>query len=241
MRLGESRSTRRIVGLAALVALLAVAATPTAVVADHSIPYPLYFWDPNDNGVPGPDPDFDPEGSFWSSSHLNRLNEAVAEWSNDTDYDPGVANTSHNIYVDGTEPPEACMPGTWAQAGVAAIVCKTVQIRYNAAYDPYYYRISDQDIYFYMEIAGAPDWWVGSGVGPDANRYDFGGILTHELGHTVRLVDLSGSPCVLGSSSWFTMCVGIGNGSVQARYVTNWLRSLHADDKEGANYVYPAS
>lgn len=224
-------------------AVLGLAATPTVVEADHSIPYPIYFWDPNDNGVPGPDPDFDPDGPYWSSSHLNRLNEAVAEWSNDTDYDPGVADTTHDIFVDGREPPEACMPGSWNQGGliVLAKVCKAQQIRYHPAYDPYYYRLTDNDIYFNMEGSLSPDWWVGSGVPPDPNRFDFGGILTHELGHTVRLVDLSGSTCVLGSSSWFTMCIGLGNGSVEARYVSYWLRSLHADDKEGADYVYPTS
>lgn len=205
-------------------------------LANHSIPQPLYFWDPNDNSIPGPDPDFDNEGPSWSQSHINRLNEAVAEWSSKTSYDPGVADTSYNIFVDGREPPESCLPGNFNQPGgtVLAITCRDVQARVYPGTSIGYYRIIDDDIYFNMENPDSPNWWVGPGVAPDNNRIHFGGVLVHELGHTVRLIDLSGSTCVRTSSDWITMC-----GTVNDLRLDTWRYfSLHADDISAANAVY---
>lgn len=115
-----------------------------------------------------PDPDFDTEGPYWDSSHLARLNEAVAEWSTDTDYDPGVADGPYNIAVDGRVPSSTLHPGCLSSWGlVLAITCKEVQARYDSEIGAYY-RIVDNDIFFNMERSGAPNWWVGSTMPPTA-------------------------------------------------------------------------
>lgn len=85
-----------------------------------------------------------------------------------------------------------------------------------------------------MEVSTSPDWWVGATKPSESDRYDFGGILTHELGHVVFLNDLY-SQCVgrHNSTDWYTMC-----GSYSGNNDSYWSRSLHADDKASANAIY---
>lgn len=196
----------------------------------------MHFYDANDNGVPGPDPDFDHEGPYWSSSHINRLNEATGEWSTDTDWDPGVADTSQNIFVDGRLPPSWCASlVSWIINGgtILAITCNRLSERSNSTYGQYW-RIYDSDIYFNMEVSESPDWWVGSSLPPDQSRYDFRGILTHELGHSAGLEDLySSTACTYTSADFWTMC-----GVFSDRNDSYWARSLATDDKQGGNYGY---
>jgi len=222
----------RMIGLILLVVLLGV---PTTVNAHHSAPNPPWFWDGNDDGVPSGEPDFDQQGPYWSSDHHARLLDALAEWSGKTDYDPGyVADGPHNIFVDGRLPNPDNHPGCLSSwTGYLAITCKIYQTRFiPPAYT--YYRLVDQDIFFNMERAGAPNWWVGSGQPPDADRYHFGGILTHELGHTVRLIHVPNDEtnCPHTSSGMITMCPYFDDiGSY-------WARTLHSDDIASANDVY---
>jgi len=202
-----------------------------------SVPNPLWFWDGNDDGVPSGPPDFDSKGPYWSASHLNRLNEATAEWRTKTSFNPGVADgTGHNIYVDGRLPPTDCSFPGWVQGGglVLAVTCKHYQERTFPA--RHWYRLIDDDIFFNMEVSTSPDWWVGAAKPAETTRFDFGGVLTHELGHTVRLVHVydPADNCVEGASTWITMCPYTPADNND----TYWSRSLHADDISGANYVY---
>ena len=222
--------------MAISVLLMALLVFPSEVGATHSLPSPLYFWDGNDNGTPSGEPDFDSQGPYWSSDHLARRDAALLEWSSSTEYDPGhVADGPHNIFVDGRLPNPDNHPNCLSDwTGLLAITCRIVQPRYNSTYGAYY-RITDQDIFFNMERSGAPDWWVGSSVPPQSDRFDFGGVLTHELGHTVRLTHVpeNGTNCPYTSSGFITMCP-----SVSGNNDSYWARSLHSDDIAGANYVY---
>ena len=201
------------------------------------MPTPLYFWDPDDNAVAGPEPAVDADGGYWSASHLNRLNEAVAEWTNDTHFDiTTVSSGDHKAYVDGRLAP--CLPpGGYNQptGTILAIVCRTVQSRTYPGTSEVYYRIIDDDVYFNMENADSPNWWVGAAYPPDPGRLHFGGILTHELGHWIRLIDIPDSSCTHTAAGFYTMC-----GTVIDYDQDSWrMTSLHADDISSANYVYP--
>lgn len=71
------------------------------------------------------------------------------------------------------------------------------------------YRITDLDVFFNMENPDSPNWWIGSTLTTDANRIDFQGIMTHELGHWILLFDLrdpAGVPCTQTSTGFYTMC-----------------------------------
>ncbi len=84
----------------------------------------------------------------------------------------------------------------------------------------------------YYEITGARirfrishNWHYGDSS-PASNEYDFEGVLVHELGHTVRLLDLY-------SCSGETMC-----GTTSAGTASYNLRTLANDDINAANAVY---
>jgi hypothetical protein len=205
----------------------------------YSIRTPIAFYDANDNGVPGPDPDFDPTGPFWDASHTNRLNEAVAEWTSDTDYDPGVATTSNDVFVDGRLPGAPCL-STWNPGGgfvTLAVTCTFEHARNNATWGNYS-QIFEADMYFNMELASSPDWWVGSAMNTDPQRIDFGGTLTHEIGHTGGLQHTNLSCTTHTSSAWVTMCPSVG-ATGHANQDSYWQRSLHSDDVNSINTAYP--
>ena len=207
------------------------------VSANHSVPAPLYFWDPDDNAAPGPEPRVDADGGFWSASHLNRLNEAVAEWSSDTDFDVStIASGSQKAYVDGRFAP--CLPNGYnlPNGGVVlAVVCASYVPRTYPGTSFGYYKIVDLDLYFNMENPDSPDWWVGTTYPPDPDRIHFLGILTHELGHWVLLNDIPDSSCTHTAAGFYTMC-----GLVVDLDQDSWrMTSLHSDDISAANFVYP--
>lgn len=204
--------------------------SPSASLGYHSQNSPLAFYDANDNGVPGPDPDFDPDGPYWSTSHLNRLDEAVTSWSGNTYWDPSVnTSTSQNVFVDGRVP---YCTNAWTSNDLA-ITCWRINVRTGHPTWGTYWQFWDADIYMHMEIPSAPDLWVGASVPPQTDRYDFGGVLTHELGHTAGL-DHYTATCVATASAWVTMCPAAINN-----LQSYWMRSLHADDKDSVNNVYP--
>jgi hypothetical protein len=233
----RSRSSR-VPGLpigVALAVVLAISAAPLQVNANLSVPTPLWFWDPDDNYAPGPEPKVDADGSYWSTSHLNRLNEVVAEWSGDTDFDIGtVGSGSQKAYVDGRLPP--CSPDGFNPPGgtYLAVVCRAAELRSYPYQGGNYYRITDLDLYFNMENPDSPNWWVGATYPPES-RLHFAGVLTHELGHWVRLLDIPDSSCTHTAAGFYTMC-----GTVLDPDQDTWrMTSLHSDDIASANYVYP--
>jgi hypothetical protein len=87
-----------------------------------------------------------------------------------------------------------------------------------------------------MENPDSPDWWIGSTLTSDAFRLDFQGVMTHEIGHLIRLVDTNDSEsCTTTATDWHTMC-----GAMRADgRLDSWrYRSLHPHDITSANAVY---
>lgn len=80
----RSRIGRLVIALAA-VGLLAGAPTASA---NDSVPSPKWFWDPDNNDLPGPEPKVTPAGGFWESVRLARLDAALTEWRTDTPSTP---------------------------------------------------------------------------------------------------------------------------------------------------------
>lgn len=68
-------------GVVVLLTLTAVMGMPTVAFAGHSVFPPKWIWDPNNDGVAGPEPRVTPAGGFWESVRLARLDAALAEWS----------------------------------------------------------------------------------------------------------------------------------------------------------------
>jgi len=131
-----------------------------------------------------------------------------------------------------------CTPGgSFNQPGgtILAQVCRSYAPVYFRD-DIIRYRITDLDVYFNMENADSPNWWIGSTLTSDAGRLDFQGVMTHELGHWIRLIDLYDSAsCTRTSLDQMTMC---GEVRADGRLDTWRYRSLHADDIASANDVY---
>lgn len=118
-------------------------------------------------------------------------------------------------------------------ATMLAITCTRENARSNETWIQYR-QIYDADIYFNMELASSPDWWVGSSVPPQSDRFDFGGVLTHELGHAAGTGHYT-STCTNTSTAWVTMCPSVANN-----LQSYWNRSLHADDEDTVDNVYPS-
>lgn len=220
-------------------AALLVVALPSGATATHSVPSPKYFWDPDNNNIPGPEPKVDPSGGFWESLRYARLDAALAEWTNDTQFDPSRVSTGNqDAYVDGTVGP--CLPnGTFNQptGTVLAVVCRQQTAIFQGPGPTLtHYRLTDLDVYFNMENPDSPDWWIGSTLTSDPGRLDFQGVMTHELGHWIRLIDVYDSTsCTRTSEGQQTMC---GDVRADGRLDTWRYRSLHSHDISSANAVY---
>ena len=78
------------------------------------------------------------------------------------------------------------------------------------------------DIVFYDSTDGTPNRWSGPGE-PVSGEFDIQGVATHELGHAVGLDHSS----VTGSTMY---PAAVGRGLP--------LRTLHSDDREGAEFLY---
>ena len=73
-------------------------------------------------------------------------------------------------------------------------------------------------------------WNFGSDD-PSSIEYDFRGVLTHELGHTARLIDVYSPNC---GNPVYTMCGGGPTGSF-----TKQQRTLETHDRTDVNTLYP--
>lgn len=195
-----------------------------------------WYWDKDINGAAD-----DPEplkfgGGDWGPSKKDRVREAAAAWRNATDFDPTVATTHENlVHIDGRVPPSSCPGGgftTWP-VGYLALACVT---NYLGASGCNCRRITDADFYF----TNHPNyqWRYSSGAysSPGASDYDFRGVLTHEIGHSIKLRDLFPEDEACGSTTdSFTMCGPIsGYGDSFNR------RGLETDDINAANSLYPS-
>ncbi len=214
--------------VATLSALLVTTLATQVASAGHGANIPPRWWDLDNDGL-GEASDsrisFRPSGGSWTTAKGNRLSEALAEWRNDTDFNPfrDDAGASNVVFVDGRNP----CSGTWAvdYPNSYAVNC-VVYVNRNPGTPIYYQDIGDSDIYFNMD----PKWnWNYSTGGGGSS---FVGVLTHELGHAVALKDLYGSACPVSGESLYTMCGTISQGD------TVWLQTLTSDDINSANPIY---
>jgi hypothetical protein len=194
-----------------------------SVSASHSLPADPHYWDCNNDGsaddgcVKGYK-----AGTGWTSNHNDDFDWAFAEWSSETDFDPQSHTSGQAVYIDDRAipclPPSYAPDGHWPDTAVLACVKVTKTWRLDS-----YYDIGSSKTYMNYLVP----WWIQLYGPPSPGTFSFTGVLTHELGHWVRLVDLA--PCPVGP----TMC-----GSVTASQ-SFALASLENDDINAANSVYP--
>lgn len=209
-------------GVAVAVACV-VLASPAQVLASHSVPGIPFFWDKDNDGIPESTDSveyYQTAGTLWTTSRTDRLKAALGTWKNGTDWNPTYSCCSTNgVYIDGRELTD-CF-AVWSATAIAATCVESID------------RGSYWDI-FETDISLNEDHWnfSWSASEPPSGFADAQGVLTHELGHGVFLIDLSGTGnCPPGP----TMCGLIT--SQQLPYTMD-LRSLTSDDVASANYVY---
>ena len=76
----------------------------------------------------------------------------------------------------------------------------------------------------------AESWYTGTGT-PSTSQFDAWSVAAHEFGHGLGLGHTNVS-CSGSESSRPTMCPSYSKGKT-------YFRSLHSDDKNGLNYIYP--
>lgn len=215
-----------------LLVLLLVAQTSLAE-GNHSVPSPRYFWDSNGNGRPDADwVRFRVGGNGWYDEARQRVGNAIDNWRNNTLYDIQSANVQNN-YIILYSTTTRCT--AWSSY-LLAVTCRSNLGPYSGP-EGTYYKLTDTDIYFNTSYH---TFWTGPYA--NYNYWDFYGILMHELGHTVRLIDLGDAFCTSTDSYGFypafqayTMCSTPVNNEGSYRQ-----RSLEDDDKNAANSVYDA-
>jgi hypothetical protein len=207
-------------------------------LALHSLPADPTFRSSADNGVPDPAATLRTAGidSYWTSVREDRLQYAVWQWDVYTDWNPTLNKTAA---------PADCQPSTSCQGiwidgsalcgafpfGLPAYNCVRVATRHDVE-GAIWFDIEDWDIFFNTAAVGHPNWCYSATCPQEPAVYDFQGVVTHELGHAIRLVDLAVADCNYGPDM-YTMC-GQGNGypdSTRLRTITN-------DDIAGANVTY---
>ena len=200
--------------------VLALSGAVNTAVGSHSLPSDPTYWDCNVDGfaddtcVRGYR-----AGTGWNSARIARFNEAFAEWSGDTDFDPVASTTGQAVYVNNN----GCV-ADWSPYPfvILAAVCVSKVWRLDS-----YYRLTGTYTYFNPVLADVGlSWWTGAGA-PNPNTIHFGGTLVHELGHWVYLKDL-------GCAAGVTMC-----NTSESEMDTFDQFSLETDDKNAANSVYP--
>lgn len=220
-----SRTWLSILLIGAVVAALSLVAP---VAATHSVPSPkLWFWDLGNDGDPDGSPGVDAAGSGWTSLALDRLNGAINQWEANTSFNPHyVSSGYHKAYRDGTQP----WCGYFYETDIM-VTCTDYTERST------YFDIESADTFAQTDAnlpSGINRFWYGSAQSPYAGDVDFQGVMTHELGHWIRLVDLYSSDCNYGSGM-YTMCGAVTNNFE----VETWrMRTLTTDDMNAANTVY---
>ena len=225
-----------------ILSLLASVVPISTVQATHSVPQPyIWFWDLGNDGTPDGAPAVDAAGSGWTTGAVDRLKGAIGAWANGTSFNPHYVDPgSFKVYRDGTGP--ACNSGVF-NPGDYAGTCVYATLRHlpGAPPDEYYHDISSAATYAQTD-ANLPGsvvrYWYGSGQSPYSGDLDFQGIMTHELGHWIRLADLGpdyGLDCNYGSGI-YTMCGELQDPGYHDQ--SYWQRTLTSDDVNAANVVY---
>lgn len=198
------------------------------------MPAKLRFWDLDNDGNAEAfesHPELGDAGLEWGPGKLDRFDEAANRWRTETHFNPEhvpPGATTHHIYVSGIDPYSSCLPGGWDQnPGILAVACPMFVDR--GTYEDLY----DVDIFF---NADGFDWYYSTGDYDASNpKYSFRGILTHELGHAIRLKDIPADQCGTTKDAFETMC---GSFTAQRSF---WAYSLNGDDVRAADSVYPGA
>lgn len=198
-------------------------ASAAAVWANHSVGSPRHFYDNNNDTVADAvdaNQNFQKLGAGWDTPKTQRYQEALNTWRLNTDYNPMFVSAAVNgLYVSG-EPTNCGL--TWAEIPSAlGVTCRNE--RHQLV--PDYWDIAQSWVYL---NTGSGTWHIGTGTTP-AGQWDMRGLMTHELGHTLRLMDLYNADCPPGP----TMCGQIGTSADSLA-----LRTLTSDDINSANSVY---
>ena len=203
---------------------VAVASLLTGPLAlADSIPSPVRRWDwDNDNTVDAADRivTIRRSGNDWNGTKEARASAAAAEWSTDTVWSPDwVGNNAATVpvYVDGRAPGDCGV--TWAETNNAvAATCYFTGDNGTRMLDATMYFNTDNHPFEF-----GSDWY--DELNP---KYNFQGVMTHELGHVAGLTHEN--PCLSGAQRE-TMCTG---GLLNSFYA----KSLEADDVSSMNTVY---
>ncbi len=164
----------------------------------------------------------------WTLEKITDVTTATGEWSGRTRFDPFIAGSGPaSIRVDGVFPPQCS--GGW-QAGDIAVNCVHATARKDGQIIDFM-DIWESHISIDLSPGNPGEGWNYGPDNPAGNEYDLRGVITHELGHAVLLIDLW--PCAAGDAVE-TMCGGAAPGL----FTVN-LRTLTTDDINGANLVYP--
>lgn len=228
-----------VVRRAAALASLAMWSLAPGAFASHSVPSPTYVYQSAlNNGAPTAATTVRPAGtaSTWTTARLDRLDLADDQWRLNSQFDPTLnrtvapsncfeSATCHGVWIDGSDP-----FGDLTDESILAVNYGLWVLRTDPGDGEQYYDIDDWDIYFNTGGAGHPVFTYTAAGSSDASIFDFQGVVTHELGHSISLIDLYAG-CHYGTNME-TMC-----GQISGIESTR-LRSIQTDDINGANLVY---
>jgi len=225
------------VAIALLGGLLAV----QQAAATHSLPATPSYIDADNDGHPDAATILRTAGnnSLWTSAREDRVTHAASQWRAYSQFDPSVNLTAapadcydswtcHGVWIDG-QVPDPFEPTDLAINFRKLILRETGPLGNETVY----WDIEDWDIFFNTSIPGHPQWTYALNHPGDSNVFDFQGVLTHELGHSIHLKDLSGGQECNFGPGMYTMC-----GSVNGYPDSYRMRTITNDDISGANFVY---
>jgi hypothetical protein len=167
---------------------------------ENEYPYVHWFWDVGNDHDGDPLVGVDADGTGWTQTMLDRLTESTDHWTASTDFGPyRVVSGDNDFWVDGTLDSYCYYQGSWLGA-----TCVHRVLREDAVYGQWYdiYQVSTT---IDPTLDTPLSWWYGAAHSSSENVVDFRGVVTHELGHWVRLIDVYDSGCNYGPDM-YTMC-----------------------------------
>lgn len=237
MPLARRRAAGR--GFGFLLAVIALA-WPGGAFANHSLPaaqglIPIWWDKDDDQVVDATDGDigYCSTGTGWTQTAKDRLSEATAAWRNSSDWDPtiGSSQCGHYVHKDGSVPNP---PGdTWAEMdppNPLAVTQTTCTVR-NPGTPQAFCDIGDVNVWVNWNNHDFSLSQNCTGI-QCSTLFSLRGVLTHEIGHGIFLLDLYGTAdCDTGSQT-HTMCGAVSEAQ-------SWFQDdLTSDDISSANAVY---
>jgi hypothetical protein len=214
---------------------------PGPAAASHSYPQPYpWYWDVGNDGTPDASVGVDADGGGWTQSKLDRLTAATNDWAAATSFEPfRVVSGPNKFFVDGSQDTAYC--GTYpAQDEYLGATCVHKSARTLPGQPgETYFDISQTHTTMSTDPPLNWAWWYESTHSGSETSVDFQGVVMHEMGHWLKLVDVYGdtpSGCNFGTGM-YTMC-GEPQSDTTADDDTWRLRGLTTDDISAANLLY---